>query len=179
SVGNGPVDNHTRTGDQKMIRRILVLSAVACAMLAVGLTAPAGAQTGYQGCNVTLSNTSPAPGQTITVSGTGATPGKTVVASIGGVEIGSGTASATGTFSFSATIPANVTGTVTVNVDCNAENPNSVVEGITITVSASGTGGQPLPVTGSSSTLPLTKLAVVLLSAGALMLVVSRRRSTK
>jgi LPXTG-motif cell wall-anchored protein len=163
-----------------MIRRILVLGAVACAMLAVGLTAPAGAQTGYQGCNVTLSDTTPTAGETITVSGTGATPNHTVVASIGGVTIGSGQADGTGAFSFLATIPAGVSGTVVVNVDCNAENPNSVVEGVTITVGAGGGGtGEPLPVTGSSSTLPLTKLAVVLLSAGALMLVVSRRRSTK
>jgi hypothetical protein len=163
-----------------MIRRILVLGAVACAMLAVGLTAPAGAQAGYQGCVATFSDTTPSPGQTITISGTGATPNHTVTASIGGVVIGSGTADAGGAFSFSATIPADVTGTVTLSVDCNAENPNSVVEGITITVGAAGGGGgAPLPVTGSSSTLPLAKLAVVLLSAGALMLVVSRRRSTK
>jgi LPXTG-motif cell wall-anchored protein len=176
SVGNGPVDELTRTGDLKMIRRILVLGAVACAMLAVGLAAPASAQT-YQGCVATLSDTTPSPGQTITVSGTGAKAGAHVSASIGGVTIGTGTAAADGSFSFNAVVPSDASGTVTVTVDCNADNPNSVVEAITITVGATTTA--PLPVTGSSSTLPLTKLAVVLLSAGALMLVVSRRRSTK
>jgi hypothetical protein len=155
-----------------MIRRILVLGAIACAAVAVSLAAPAGAQAAYTGCTATLSDTTPDPGQVITVSGNTGHAGNTVGAFIGTTLIGSGVTDANGDFSFSATIPSTATGTITVTIDCNVQKDTEVL-GIQITVG----GGGGLVVTGSNDTLPLTKMAIALITVGGLALAASRRRS--
>jgi hypothetical protein len=137
------------------------------------LAAPAGAQT-YGGCHAAASSTTVSPGQTITVSGTGAVADATVVASIGDAVVGSGQSDSTGNFSFSATIPAGLSGTQTLSVNCGEA---AGVDAITLTVGATTTTTAPLPVTGSSHTIPLTKLAVGLVAVGGIAVVVARRRS--
>jgi LPXTG-motif cell wall-anchored protein len=151
-----------------MIRRVLFIAGLAFASL-VFFAGPARAD--YGGCNATASVTNVSPGQQITVSGTGAEPNGAVSASIGSTQIGSGTASATGTYSFSATIPSTASGTVTVSVSCG---DGGGVDALTITVASTSENG--LARTGSSDAMPFTTMGIGLVTAGALVLVVARRR---
>jgi LPXTG-motif cell wall-anchored protein len=153
-----------------MIRRILMLSVLTIAAGAVAFASPAGAQN-YGGCNATVTDDTPAAGQTVTVSGSGGHPNGAVSAAVAGTTVGSGTADASGNFSFPATIPASATGTITLDISCGA---GAGVDAITLTISA---GGQPLPVTGSSDTIPLTTIAIVMLTLGGIVLVIARRRT--
>lgn len=122
---------------------------------------------GYGGCNVTVSDTTPAAGQAITVSGTGATPSTAVSATIGSAAAGSGTSDATGGFSFSATVPSSASGAATLSVDCGA-----TVASVSLTVG----GTTALPRTGASDTGVLTGAALGALGLGALALVAARKR---
>jgi LPXTG-motif cell wall-anchored protein len=153
-----------------MVRRILLIAA---AILAIGVAsmAPASAGNTYGGCNAAVSDTTPEPGQTVTVSGTGAADGGTVSASIADNEIATGTADAAGAFEFEATIPASATGTVSLAVSCGA---NRGTFPITLTVVA-GSGN--LPATGTSSTIPLTLIALGALAVGGVVLGGARLRT--
>lgn len=155
-----------------MLRRIVLVSAAVIAASTMSL-AQASAQDGgggnYGGCNATVSDTTPTPGQTVTVSGSGAAVDGAVTASIDDKEIGSGTADAQGDFSFDATIPATASGDETIEVSCG---PNRGVAVLSVTVG--GTGA--LPATGSDS-LPLTGVAIFALALGAGFVALARHRS--
>jgi large repetitive protein len=153
-----------------MIRRILLIGALVAAAGSVALAPTAGAQN-YGGCNATVSDTTPNPGQTVTVSGSGADADATVTASISGTEVGSGTADADGEFSFSVTVPATASGTVTLSVSGGA---NDGFDSVTLTV-----GSALLPATGSNDTLPMTRIALGALAIGGLVLAASRFRALK
>lgn len=155
-----------------MIRKITTMTLLAVVSLGVPLAgaAPAGAQT-YSGCQAVLSDITPEPGQTITVTGTGAKAGDVVTATLNNVVIGSGVADTNGSFQFSATIPVGTpTGTATVFVNCG---PDGGTLGVVITVGA--TTAPPLPRTGAGNTIPLLKLGIALIAAGALILALRRR----
>ena len=153
-----------------MFRRFLLIAALVLAAGSAAVATPAGAQN-YGGCAAAVSDTTPTAGQTVTVTGTGADAAGTVTASLGSTVIGSGTADADGAFSFSATVPTSATGTQTVSVDCGA---GAAVAGVTLTVAAAG---GTIPRTGSSSTLPMTAVALVSLALGGLALTAARKRS--
>lgn len=146
-----------------MIRRILLIAAAILAIGAMSMTS-ASAGGNYGGCSATVSDTTPEPGQAITVSGSGAADGGSVSASIGTTEVGTGTADAAGDFTFEATVPSSTTGTATLDVSCGA---NRGTFPITLTVVA---GSTTLPATGTSSTVPLTAIALGALTVGALVL---------
>lgn len=152
-----------------MFRRILLIASLVVAAGSVALAPPASAQD-YGGCNATVSDTTPAPGQTVTVSGSGADADGTVSASISGTQVGSGTADGNGEFSFSATIPQSASGTVTLSVSCGT---GAGVDSVSLGVGGSGE----LPATGSSSTFPMTRLAFASLAIGGVVLAASRLRS--
>lgn len=154
-----------------MFRRILLIASLVVAAGSVALAPPASAQD-YGGCNATVSDTTPAPGQTVTVSGSGADADGTVSASISGTQVGSGTADSDGEFSFSVTIPQSVSGTVTLSVSCGA---GAGVDSVTLTA-GSATGSGNLPRTGSDA-LPMAGLAFAALAIGGLVLAASRLRS--
>jgi hypothetical protein len=151
-----------------MIRRILLIGAMVAAAGSAALAPTAGAQN-YGGCNATVSDTTPNPGQSVTVSGSGADAGATVAASIGSDPVGSGTADADGEFSFSVTIPSSASGAITLSVDCAGGDG---VDSVSLSV-GSGT----LPATGSNDTLPMTGIALGSLAVGGIALGAARLRS--
>jgi hypothetical protein len=158
-----------------MMRRVVLIAGLITATFLV-FAGPAHGQS-YAGITATASTTDVAPGGTITISGAGATPNCTVAATENGTRIGSGTASSTGSFSFSVTVLAAV-GTETVTVGCEG---SSAVASLTLTVGAAppgpvvtSPGG--LARTGSSDAIPATTIAIGLITAGAVVLGLSRRR---
>lgn len=155
-----------------MFRRILFIGVVVLAAGTVALS-PAAAQDGgggnYGGCNASVSDTNVQPGQTVTVTGSGATVDGAVVATIGEDEVGSGTADAEGNFSFDATIPSGASGNQTLSVSCG---PNRGVADLVL-----GVGSDQLPATGSSSTVPMTQIALAALVVGAGALGAARLRT--
>jgi len=149
-----------------MLRRTAMALTTLLAVFALAATAQAQS---YQTGSIGGSDTTPDPGQTITVSGTGCAPGDTVNLFLDGQPAGSTTADANGNFSLPLTIPSNETaGTHTVTATCGA-----VVLSFEITVNAAGGN---LSRTGTSSTLPLSGIALALLAAGGLLLLFARRR---
>jgi LPXTG-motif cell wall-anchored protein len=140
--------------------------------LAVGSISMAPAGAGHDGCVATVSDTTPSPGQTVTVDGSGAADGGSVSATLDGAEVGSGTADAEGTFSFSATIPSSASGDETLEVSCGAGRG---VASVSLTVSASGSGQ--LPATGSSSTAPMTTVGLAAVALGGAALGAARWRT--
>ncbi len=152
-----------------MMRRVVLIASLITATFFV--FAGAARAQDYGGCTATASATNVAPGDTVTISGTGAAPNGTVTASVNGSSIGSGTASATGSYSFTATVPTGVSGAVSVSVACG--DP-SIVAALTLTVAS--TSGAGLARTGSSDAIPATTIAIGLITAGAVVLGVSRRR---
>ncbi len=141
----------------------------------VALAGPAGAQA-YGGCQATASSTNVSPGQTITVSGSGAQNNGTVVATIGGTQVGSGTADANGNFNFSASIPQSASGTVAMSVDCGGGAVASITLTVAVPATTTTTTTATLSRTGAAHTASLTAVAVVMLAAGGLALLLSRRR---
>jgi len=153
-----------------MMRRVVLIASLITATFLVFAGPAQGAN--YGGCSAAASTTSVSPGDTVTISGSGAKANGTVTASVNGTSIGSGTASATGSYSFSATVPAGVSGTVTVSVACG--DP-TLVASLTLTVASTSPTG--IVRTGSSDAIPATAIAIGLITVGAALLGVSRRRS--
>ena len=118
------------------------------------------------------SDTTPDPGQTITVSGTGCAPGSNVNFLFDGQPNGGTTADGTGNFSGSLTVPSDASsGTHTVTAQCGAQ-----VLAFEITVNPAVVAAPAIPRTGSSSTIPLTSVALALLAVGGLFVLFARRR---
>jgi hypothetical protein len=178
-----------------MGRRILLITAMVLAAGSFALAPSASAQD-YGGCQATVSDDTPDPGQVITVTGSGAANDGPVSASLDGTEVGSGTATGTGTFSFSATIPASASGTETLSINCfdggqvlgitltvnqpaptttTTAGPTTTVAPTTTTTAAVAAAG--LPRTGSSSTLPMTTVALALVVLGSGVLATLRLRA--
>lgn len=150
-----------------MLRRTAMALTTLLAVFALAATAQAQSyQTGSIGGN----DTTPDPGQTITVSGTGCGPGEQVNFFLDGQPAGGTTADQNGNFSGPLTIPSNeAPGTHTITATCGAQ-----VLSFEITVNPVSTGN--LSRTGASSTLPLSGIALGLLTAGGLLLLFARRR---
>lgn len=134
----------------------------------------------YEGNNTvaTVSDTTPAPGEPLTVHFEGFDPNTSVSGQLNSapVPLGTKTTSATGAVDFTFTVPT------------------TFAPGETHTVTATGTrGGQPLtltasftvagqaaagavPTTGSSSSLPLSRVGIALVAVGGIAVYLSRRR---
>jgi LPXTG-motif cell wall-anchored protein len=152
-----------------MVRRILLIGVALLAVGSVSLSS-AGAGGNYGGCSATVSDTTPAPGQSVTVTGSGAADGGAVSATIDGAEIGTGTADAFGDFSFTAVIPSTASGSETLEVSCGA---NRGTFPLTLTIAV---GGTTLPATGSDS-LPLAWIGLAAVAAGGVVLGGARLRA--
>lgn len=151
-----------------MIRRMFILGALAL----VALAPAAHAQ--YGGASVSDSTVS--RGDTVTVTAIDCPVGSTVDFYLDGSPLGSAVADAGGTASADVVIDAS-DGVHQITNSCN----DAV---LSITVSSPGSAGVvrgpgALPRTGTDSSLPLTKIAVVLIAAGGLLIVVARDRSRK
>ena len=149
-----------------MIRRMLILAAVA--LVAFAPMAAAQYQPGNGSASVSDSTVS--RGQSVTVSASGCTAGSTVTFFFDGNSAGSATADSSGTASTGITIPSDASfGTHTITNSCN-----DAVLSITV---VSGVAATSLPRTGSDHSLPLARIAIVLIAAGALLVVATRDRS--
>ncbi|HYF46858.1 MAG TPA: LPXTG cell wall anchor domain-containing protein [Acidimicrobiales bacterium] len=154
--------------EENMIRRMLILAAVAL----IALTGTAHAQ--YGDGTTTVSDSTVVPGQTITVTTDGCQPGSEVTFFFDGEAAGSGTTDDTGTASADITVPADAApGEHEISNDCNDTVITVTVLGDEAAVTTT------LPRTGSDSSLPLAKVAIVLIAAGGLLLLVSRDRSRR
>lgn len=150
-----------------MIRRMLILAAVAMVALA-----PAAHAQYEPGGGTSVSDSTVTRGQTITVTADGCQPGDDVTFYFDGDPAGSATADANGVATGSVTIPDNASfGAHEISNSCNDAVITVVVEGAAATAA--------LPRTGSDSSLPLAKVAIVLIAAGGLLVLVSRDRSSR
>lgn len=163
---------------------VLLLAALAL-VLVVTPARPAAAQYEPPG-TIAVSPVAPPPGATITVTVTGCrSDGGPVTITIDGAVVGSATPDADATFSADVVVPDTAGGDVEVVAACDSGLLRST---ITVRIgdlpfdppegddeAAAGDGA--LPRTGSSTTGPLTRIGAVLLGAGALLMVVARRRT--
>lgn len=167
-----------------MLKRIMVLAVAAVGVMAV----PAAAQQYPPNVNsVTISDTTPCPGDAVTISGTVTAtdfePGSTVVVTLdGGTQLGTPTVGADGTFSLGVTIPADLEGEHTIQatgtgsgVTLTASFEVNSCEATTTTAVAAPGGS--LPRTGSSdSTMTLVRVGLALAAVGGVLLAVAAKR---
>jgi LPXTG-motif cell wall-anchored protein len=167
------------------------------AMLAVGGTAsaqtagnksarcPGGSSTSYSPSRGTLSvsDTTPAPGDKETAFGCGYKPGSKVDVDLfsAPVRVASVVAGADGGFTATFNIPAGTTpGSHTVESSGVNSAGQPLLLSASITVAGpAGAGGSDLPRTGASSTKPLTAAGAGLVLIGAVAVVTARRRRTR
>ena len=171
-----------------MVKRIVALAVMFVALMAA---APATAQQYPPGQNlITVSDTTPCPGQSVTVNAQTFAAGAAVTVKLGDTVVGTPAADASGKVSLEVTIPAgqaqgpvqvSATGpgadnaTVTVNaavdiVACNETPPPTTPGG------GGGGGGGGLPNTGSDTTMTLVRVGVALAALGGLLLAISTKR---
>jgi LPXTG-motif cell wall-anchored protein len=171
------------------MRRLLALAG----LLVVLASAPAAAQgpdyTG--GVSLTCSPRTVVSGEQIVCTASGFMPGTTVSFQIN-PPLGTATANAAGQASISAIVPSlepgtySVTATGTGGDGTAGAQAQTTVDLVRATAASPGSNpatGQPtsssgLPATGQSSTVPLTVVAVVLIVAGALLVLGVRRALT-
>jgi len=140
--------------------------------------------TGYESTAVlSFSSNDVQPGQTVNILGRGFPPGTEVPLTVGGVAIGVATTDAQGNFTFPYTIPVNApTGSLQVATTCGAfvltSNLRVQIASNVITNPPTTISSGNLVVTGSSLTVPLTSLAVVLIVGGGLLVLAMRRRTS-
>jgi LPXTG-motif cell wall-anchored protein len=142
---------------------MFILGAVALMVLAPAAHAQYGGTPG-----ATVSDSTVSSGDTVTVSATCEVPaGTDVTFFLDGTAVGSGVTDDSGTASADITVTGSP-GTHQITNSCN-----SAVISITI---AGGTAGA-LPRTGTDSSLPLAKIAIVLIAAGGLLIIAARKKS--
>lgn len=147
-----------------MIRRMFILGAMALIVFAPAAHAQYPIVPGASVSDSTVSS-----GDSVTVTATCDVPaGTTVTFSLDGRPIGTGTTDADGTASAVVTISGSP-GTHTITNSCNDA---------VISITIAGAAGA-LPRTGSDNSLPLAKMAIVLITAGGLLIVAARSRSKK
>jgi hypothetical protein len=164
-----------------MVKRMVVAAALALGLLA----APAAAQQYPPAQNgLTVSDTTPTPGQTIDITVQTCAPGSSVMVTLDSdqVALGTPTADSSGVARLSATIPANTSlGAHTIIAVCTGADdaPLRLTAAINV-VSAggagSGAGGGGLPRTGDDSSLPLARIGLALLAAGGVVTAIAAKR---
>lgn len=158
-----------------MIRRMLILGAMALALFVPA--AHAQYIPGQPGASVSDSTVS--SGDTVTVTVTCDVPaGTDVTVFVDGTAAGSGQTDADGTVTVDVTITGAPGSTHQITNSCNSAVLTVTVVGATSTTAPSPSAGA-LPRTGTDSSLPLAKIAIVLIAAGGLLIVAARDRSKK
>jgi len=160
------------------MRRWLAVIALGLGAAAAGFATPAFAQQGYAPTTggLTVSKSSPAPGETITVSGKCQAPGIALDIAITppGTVIGHAVTGSDGSFSTNVTIPANQPLGVATIIAVDAARTCVLTAQVNVTKAGS------LAFTGSSnSTGTIVGVAIVLVVLGALLLVVAKRRARR
>jgi hypothetical protein len=163
-----------------MVKRMVVAAALALGLLA----APAAAQQYPPAQNgLTVSDTTPTPGQTIDITVQTCAPGSSVTVTLDSdqVVLGTPTADSSGVARLSATIPANTSlGAHTIIAVCTGADdaPLRLTAAINV-VSAGGAGsgaGGGLPRTGDDSSLPRARIGLALLAAGGVVTAIAAKR---
>ena len=166
-----------------MIRRTVAL----CLLLLVVPAVAAAQQYPPEQGTAQVSDSSVTPGGTTTISGSGCAASAPVTIAFDGGQIDQGTADATGAFSEDVTIPSDASaGSHTLSASCSDADGGTLVLSSTITVeggaapgpAAGPTTGGGLPATGNDSTVPLTRVAMMLVVVGSAFVVLARRRRT-
>jgi LPXTG-motif cell wall-anchored protein len=170
----------------------VALALLLAAFLTVALVGPAGAQSNGNGpvngnrpcngqgngngsgngdyCTESLTTNSPVgPGVANEVIGSGFTPGTTVTVTLGDTVIGTVVVGPDGTFTLGYTTPMTC-GTYTITATNGFETQTT-----TLVVTCTATAGA-LPYTGNSTSLPLAQLGAGLVAAGALAVLLVRKR---
>ena len=148
-----------------MIRRMFILAGLALLVFAPAAHAQYSGNPGASVSDSTVSS-----GDTVTVTVTCNVPaGTDITVFLDGNDVGSGVANDSGT----AAIDVVVTGGAGAHEITNS--CNSAV--LTVTIAGATAGN--LPRTGTDSSLPLAKIAIVLIAAGGLLVVAARDRSKK
>jgi len=164
-----------------MVKRLIALGALAV----LAMAAPAAAQQYPPAVNsLTVSDTTPSPGQTITIQGQTFAEGATatVVLNSDPVTLGSATANAAGQIVLQATIPTDTPlGSHTLVASGQAPNGQTLSLSLAIEVvpaqgGGTGTSGGNLPRTGESTSLPLAKVGLGLLAAGGVIYSIAAKR---
>ena len=164
-----------------MVKRLIALGALAV----LAMAAPAAAQQYPPAVNsLTVSDTTPSPGQTITIQGQTFAEGATatVVLNSDPVTLGSATANAAGQIVLQATIPTDTPlGSHTLVASGPAPNGQTLSLSLAIEVvpaqgGGTGTSGGNLPRTGESTSLPLAKVGLGLLAAGGVIYSIAAKR---
>lgn len=165
-----------------MVKKLLLL----CAALLIATAGTAAAQDAYpppQGEQIQVSDATPEPGQQITLRACCFMPGTTVTFTLYSqpVTLGTATADADGWATLVATIPAGTApGVHTIEATGIGLDGQPLTVTQQITVVAPGGAGQPLPRTGSDSTVPMTQIAVAAIAGGGLLvLLANKRRSAR
>jgi LPXTG-motif cell wall-anchored protein len=154
-----------------LIRKAFVVVAVLFGALMMTSTAGAQYQPGQPGLVLTPSTTT--PGGSVTALGFGCPPGSVVEISIDGTVVGTTIAAHDGKGSFQVPFTAPTTpGQFTVTATCGV----TIVSSILTVIAAPTTLPPVLPRTGSDSTLPLTRLGLVLVAGGGLLVLAVRKR---
>jgi hexosaminidase len=165
-----------------MVKRMVVAAAVALGLLA----APAAAQQYPPAQNsLTVSDTTPTPGQTVDITAQTCVPGSSVTVTLDSDQVVLGTAAAdsSGVAGMSATIPANTSlGAHTIIARCTGSDgaPLTLTAAINV-VAADGSGGGSstgggLPRTGDDTSLPLARIGLALAAAGGVITAVAAKR---
>lgn len=118
------------------------------------------------------------PGESITITGTGCPAGGNVTITFDNQPAGSTTANANGGFSASVTVPSNASvGSHTITATCVLGNGTTRRQTATVSVLGAAQAGM-LPRTGTGLTTPLAASAALLIGAGSVAVVATRRRRT-
>lgn len=148
-----------------MIRRMFILGAMALVVFAPAAHA-------QYGTGASVSDSTVSSGDSVTVTVTCEVPaGTDITVFLDGTVAGSGVADDTGTAAIDIVITGDP-GTYQITNDCNTAV-------LTVTIAAATAGPGNLPRTGTDSSLPLAKIAIVLIAAGGLLVVAARDRSKK
>jgi len=159
----------------------------AAALAIVAMAAPAGAQQYPPAVNsLTISDTTPTPGQTISIEGRTFATGSTATVTLFSdpVVLGSAIADAAGVFALQATIPADTPlGAHTITAQGTAPDGSPLSLSVSLTVvpaqgagAGAGNGSGNLPRTGSDSSIPLAKLGLGMLAIGGIATAIAAKR---
>ena len=159
------------------MRNKLLFILISTVFAVATVASPAAAQYGG-GSGFIIDPNEVFPGESVSFLGTGCEPGSTVVFTIPslGLDLGSTTADNTAEGNFflgNVTIPSTTPpGIYDVHATCGDTN---LVSSLTV-LQPPTTGGGGLAVTGSSRTIPLARIGVLLVAAGGLALLVAGKR---
>jgi LPXTG-motif cell wall-anchored protein len=164
-------------------RAATVSVAVLVALLGLSIGV-APAQTNYSPPSLQVTPTAVLPGQQYTATGSGCQPPETVtlVLNPGDTVLGATTSDQNGNYSFTSNFPSVAPGVYTITATCGAvvtstqETVLGTAAAVPVAAAPPPTTALPLPRTGSSDTLPLTRIGLAVVAAGGLVVALARKR---